>query len=68
MLPQGGEKVFKKYSQMKLQMKRDDLEKINRHAEKINRHANEDRVLPQWWLSSLGWRSDECWILGSKVF
>jgi integrase len=32
MLRQGDAKVFKKYSQMKLQMKREALEKINRHA------------------------------------
>jgi integrase len=32
MLRQGDPKVFKKYSQMKLQMKREALEKINRQA------------------------------------
>jgi hypothetical protein len=32
MLRQGDAKVFKKYSQMKLQMKREALDKINRHA------------------------------------
>jgi hypothetical protein len=32
MLRQGDAKVFKKCSRMKLQMKRDALEKINRHA------------------------------------
>jgi integrase len=32
MLRQGDAKVFKKYSQMKLQMKREALEKINRYA------------------------------------
>ena len=32
MLRQGDAKVFKKYSQMKLQMKREALEEINRHA------------------------------------
>jgi hypothetical protein len=32
MLRQGDAKVFKKYSQMKLQMKREALEKINRQA------------------------------------
>jgi hypothetical protein len=31
-LRQGDAKVFKKYSQMKLQMKREALEKINRSA------------------------------------
>jgi hypothetical protein len=32
MLRQGNAKVFKKYSQMKLQMKREALEKLNRYA------------------------------------
>ena len=32
MLRQGDARVFKKYSQMKLQMKREALEKINRQA------------------------------------
>ena len=32
LLRQGDSKVFKKYSQMKLQMKREALEKLNRHA------------------------------------
>jgi len=32
LLRQGDAKVFKKYSQMKLQMKREALEKINRQA------------------------------------
>jgi len=32
LLRQGDAKVFKKYSQMKLQMKREALEKLNRHA------------------------------------
>jgi integrase len=32
LLRQGDAKVFKKYSQMKLQMKREALQKINRHA------------------------------------
>ena len=32
MLRHGDAKVFKKYSQMKLQMKREALEKLNRHA------------------------------------
>jgi hypothetical protein len=32
MLRQGDAKVFKKYSQMKLQIKREALEKINRRA------------------------------------
>ena len=32
LLRQGDAKVFKKYSQMKLQMKREALEKLNRRA------------------------------------
>ena len=32
MLRQGNAKVFKKYSQMKLQVKREALEKLNRYA------------------------------------
>jgi len=32
MLRQGDAQVFKKYSQMKLQMKREALEKLNRRA------------------------------------
>jgi hypothetical protein len=32
LLRQGDAKVFKKYSQMKLQMKREALRKLNRHA------------------------------------
>ena len=35
MLRQGDAQVFKKYSQMKLQMKRDVLEKLNRHAREL---------------------------------
>lgn len=35
LLRQGESKVFKKYSQMKLQMKREALEKINRHANEL---------------------------------
>ncbi len=35
MLSQGDAQVFKKYSQMKLQMKREALEKINRRANEV---------------------------------
>jgi hypothetical protein len=35
MLRQGDAQVFKKYSQMKLQMKREALEKINRQASEM---------------------------------
>ena len=42
MLRQGDAQVLKKYSQMKLQMKRDVLEKLNRHAgEMAKRLPNE---------------------------
>ncbi len=36
LLRQGDAKVFKKYSQMKLQMKREALVKLNRHANEQN--------------------------------
>jgi hypothetical protein len=35
LLRQGDAQVFKRYSQMKLQMKREALEKINRHANEM---------------------------------
>ena len=35
MLRQGDAQVFKKYSQMKLQMKREALEKLNRRAGEV---------------------------------
>jgi hypothetical protein len=35
LLRQGNAKVFKKYSQMKLQMKREALEKMNRQANEM---------------------------------
>jgi hypothetical protein len=35
LLRQGDAKVFKKYSQMKLQMKREALEKMNRQAHEM---------------------------------
>jgi len=35
MLRQGDAQVFKKYSQMKLQMKREALEKLNRRASEM---------------------------------
>jgi len=35
MLRQGDSQVFKKYSQMKLQMKREALEKLNRQANEM---------------------------------
>ncbi len=40
LLRQGDPKVFKKYSQMKLQMKREALEKLNRHANEIGKGSD----------------------------
>ena len=40
LLRQGDAKVFKKYSQMKLQMKREALEKLNRHANEIGKGSD----------------------------
>ena len=37
LLRQGDAKVFKKYSQMKLQMKREALQRLNRTANEANR-------------------------------
>jgi len=37
LLRQGDAQVFKKYSQMKLQMKREALEKLNRRANEMAR-------------------------------
>jgi hypothetical protein len=39
MLRQGDAKVFKKYSQMKLQMKREALEKLNPYANETGRSS-----------------------------
>jgi integrase len=39
MLRQGDAKVFKKYSQMKLQMKREALEKLNRYANETSKRS-----------------------------
>jgi hypothetical protein len=35
LLPQGGSQVFKRYAQMKLQMKKEALEKMNRPANEM---------------------------------
>lgn len=47
MLRQGDSQVFKKYSQMKLQMKREALDKINRQANEmpgvLTQHGSGDR-------------------------
>jgi hypothetical protein len=50
LLRQGDSHIFKKYSQMKLQMKREALEKINRRA-------NEMSLIPAWILA-LPWFSE----------
>ena len=46
MLRQGDAKVFKKYSQMKLQMKREALVKLNRMAneQNMNQHLSYDEA------------------------
>ena len=48
LLRQGDAKVFKKYSQMKLQMKREALQKLNRAANEsagvLDRRADESGV------------------------
>jgi hypothetical protein len=43
LLPQGDAKVFKKYSQMKLQMKREALKKLNRKANEGDPGFNTER-------------------------
>jgi len=42
MLRQGDAQVFKKYSQMKLQMKREALEKMNRQASEMPAQGSRD--------------------------
>jgi hypothetical protein len=44
LLRQGDAKVFKKYSQMKLQMKREALEKLNRNANEVSGATRRDRA------------------------
>jgi hypothetical protein len=44
MLRQGGSQVFKKYSQMKLQMKREALDKINRRANEMSMSFDTTRL------------------------
>ena len=56
LLRQGDAKVFKKYSQMKLQMKREALAKLNRQANETGPGfgtvlARLNRVLAQFWHS-----------------
>ena len=43
LLRQGDAQVFKKYSQMKLQMKREALQKLNRQANEVSRSLVTDR-------------------------
>jgi integrase len=45
MLRQGDSQVFKKYSQMKLQMKREALDKINRRANEMNRVSPQQQAV-----------------------
>ena len=47
LLRQGDAKVFKKYSQMKLQMKREALEKLNRRANETGPSFGPVKV--NWW-------------------
>lgn len=47
LLRQGDAKVFKKYSQMKLQMKREALQKLNRQANESSRSFDTER--PNLW-------------------
>jgi len=42
LLRQGDSHIFKKYSQMKLQMKREALEKINRRANEMSLNPGPD--------------------------
>ena len=56
LLRQGDAKVFKKYSQMKLQMKREALAKLNRQANESGlgfgtAQGQSERVLAQFWHS-----------------
>ena len=44
MLRQGDAQVFKKYSQMKLQMQREALEKLNRRASEMPRRLRKERA------------------------
>ena len=60
LLRQGDAKVFQKYSQMKLQMKREALKKINRRADEGHMAFDTERpngwgfvtVLPRWGILS----------------
>jgi len=47
MLLQGDCQVFKKYSQMKLQIKREALEKLNRQANEMNNDLCENSAAPE---------------------
>lgn len=50
MLRQGNSQVFKKYSQMKLEMKREALDKINRRANEMSGILTH-KVLMTWVLT-----------------
>jgi uncharacterized protein YbjQ (UPF0145 family) len=45
MLRQGDSQVFKKYSQMKLQMRREALEKLNRQANEMKDTLCQNAIL-----------------------
>ncbi len=55
LLRQGDSQVFKRYSQMKLQMKREALEKINRQTNEMP--VNSGTVLAQWRAESARWKA-----------
>jgi hypothetical protein len=61
MFRQGDSQMFKKYSQMKLQMKREALQKLNRQANEMTgtlccaRIRPSSMVLAQFWHSN-GWK------------
>jgi hypothetical protein len=54
MLRQSDAQVFKKYSQMKLQMKREALEKINRWANEMSPVSAEAIAAPTQFVHSRG--------------
>jgi hypothetical protein len=58
MLRRGGSQVFQKYSQMKLQMRREALDKLNRQANKMTgtlcQNLPAHGVLAHFWHSKVG--------------
>jgi hypothetical protein len=65
LLRQRDAKVFKKYSQMKLQMKREALVKLNRQAneqnldQKIDQNIGYDTARVNWWVLAQFWHSSK---------